>query len=170
MKKFVVCLGLAVLCAASPVLAAVHAPNPSIASLAELPLVTMQPYDEGAEANAAVADAFAKAKRSHKLVLIDLGGNWCPDCIILANFLHLPEINAFIDKHYEVVSVDVGRFNKNLQVPTRFGFTERLKGVPTVLVATPDGQLINEGNVFAFTDARHMTPKDLSEYLARWPN
>lgn len=170
MKNLIVSLGLAALCGVSPVLAAVRAPNPSIASLAELPVVTMKPYDESAEANAAVAEAFAKAKRSHKLVLIDLGGNWCPDCIVLANFLHLPEISSFMDKHYEVVAVDVGRFNKNLQVPARFGFTERLKGVPTILVATPDGKLINEGNVFAFTDARHMIPKDLSEYLARWPN
>ncbi len=55
-------------------------------------------------------------------------------------------------------------------MPARFGFTERLKGVPTVLIARPDGKLVNEGNVFAFTDARHMTPDGLAQYLARWPD
>jgi thiol-disulfide isomerase/thioredoxin len=166
MKKLL----LAAAIAASPALAAVPAPDPAIATLAELPVVIDKPYDESLDADAAVAAAFAKAKKSHKLVLIDLGGNWCPDCIVLANFLHLPGVSRFVNQHYEVVSVDVGRFNKNLQVPARFGFHERLKGVPTVLVATPDGNLVNDGNVFAFTDARHMTPGALADYLARWPS
>src|ERR1700743_3814162 len=150
---------LFVLFTVAPALGDVQAPVPSIDTLAQLPVVVAQPYDEKADADAAVAAAFEKAQRTKKLVLLDLGGNWCPDCIVLANFLQLPEIKRFTDKHYEIVSVDVGRFNRNLQVPARFGFTDRLKGVPTVLVATPDGQLVNQGNVFAFTDARHMTPK-----------
>jgi thiol-disulfide isomerase/thioredoxin len=153
----------------TPVLADVPAPVPSIQTLAQLPVVVAQPYDEKANADEAVTAAFERAKRSHKLVLLDLGGNWCPDCIVLANFLRLPEIERFTSKHYEIVAVDVGRFNRNLQVPARFGFTERLKGVPTVLIATPEGKLVNQGDVFAFTDARHMTPKALADYIAKWP-
>jgi thiol-disulfide isomerase/thioredoxin len=166
MKK----LALAALLLATPAFAAVPAPKPSIASLAELPVVIPQPYDEGANADAQVADAFARAKKSHKRVLIDLGGNWCPDCIILANFMKLPEMHRFMEAHYEIAAVDVGRFNKNLQIPARFGFTQRLKGVPTVLIATPDGKLVNGDNVFATSDARHMTPQALADYLARYAN
>lgn len=159
----------AVLMTVLPAFAGVPAPKASIETLAQLPVVTSKPYDEKADADAAVAAAFERAKRNKKLVLIDLGGNWCPDCIVLANFLELPEIKAFTAKHYEIVAVDVGRFDKNLQVPARFGFKERLRGVPTILVARPDGTLVNRGNVFAATSARKMTPADLSEYLARWP-
>lgn len=158
---------LALLLAVTPALA-VTAPKPSIATLADLPVVVSAPYDESADADAAVAAAFAKAKASHKRVLLDLGGNWCPDCIILANFLQLPEIKRFVAAHYVVAAVDVGRFNRNLQVPARFGYTARLKGVPTVLIAEADGTLVNGSDVFAFTDARHMTPQALAEYLARW--
>lgn len=149
--------------------AEVPAPKPSIATLAQLPVVTTRPYDEKADADAAVAAAFERARRSKKLVLIDLGGNWCPDCIVLANFLELPEIKAFAGRHYEIVAVDVGRFDRNLQIQARFGFTERLKGVPTILVAKPDGTLVNRDTVFVATSARKMTPESLSQYLARWP-
>jgi thiol-disulfide isomerase/thioredoxin len=159
-----------VLLTAAPAFAGVPAPKASIETLAQLPVVITKPYDEKADASADVAAAFERAKRNKKLVLIDLGGNWCPDCIVLANFLELPEIKAFVSKHYEVVAVDVGRFDKNLQVPARFGFTDRLKGVPTILVSRVDGTLVNKDNVFAATSARKMTPKDLSEYLARWPD
>jgi len=164
MKKSLIALLLLTM----PALAAVPAPKPSIATLQQLPVVTMQPYDESANADAAVAAAFARAKKSQKRVLIDLGGNWCGDCIVLANFVQLPEMRRFVESHYEEVSVDVGRFNRNLQIPARFGFTKRLEGVPTLLIATPDGKLVNGDNVFATADARHMTPQALADYLARY--
>lgn len=153
---------------ATPALAAAPAPQPSIASLQQLPVVTMRPYDEKADANIQVDRAFAKARKSGKRVLIDLGGNWCPDCIVLANFLQLPEMRRFMDTHYEVAMVDVGRFDRNLQVPARFGFKDRLKGVPTLLIATPDGKLVNRSDVFATTNARGMTPQSLADYLAKY--
>jgi thiol-disulfide isomerase/thioredoxin len=164
MKKILI----AALLFVTPALAAVPAAKPSIATLQQLPVVTMQPYDESANADAAVAAAFARAQKSHKRVLIDLGGNWCGDCIVLANFVQLPEMRRFVAAHYEEVSVDVGRFNRNLQIPARFGFTKRLEGVPTLLIATPDGKLVNGDNVFATADARHMTPQALADYLARY--
>lgn len=161
-------LALALLLLTTPALAAAPTPKLSIASLQQLPIVTMRPYDEKADANAQVDCAFAKAKKSGKRVLIDLGGNWCPDCIVLANFLQLPEMRRFMDAHYEVAMVDVGRFDRNLQVPARFGFKTRLKGVPTLLIATPDGKLINRDDVFATTNARGMTPQSLADYLAKY--
>ena len=164
MKKLV----LAALLIAAPASAAVPAPKPSIATLQQLPVVTMQPYDEAANADAQVAAAFARAQKSHKRVLIDLGGNWCVDCLILANFVRLPEMRRFMEAHYEEVLVDVGRFNRNLQIPARFGFTKRLEGVPALLIATPDGKLVNGDNIFATADARNMTPQALADYLARY--
>lgn len=155
---------------ATPALAAVPAPKPSITSLQQLPVVLMQPYDEHADANKAVAAAFDRAKKSRKRVLIDLGGNWCVDCVVLANFLKLPEMHRFMDAHYEMVAVDVGRFDHNLQIPARFGLTARLKGVPVLLIATPDGKLVNGNDVFATADASTMTPRALADYLAKYAN
>jgi thiol-disulfide isomerase/thioredoxin len=159
----------ALLLAATPVLAA-PAPKLALTDLKDLPVVTMRPYDETANADAAVEAAFAQAKKDHKLVLIDLGGNWCPDCIVLANLMRLPQMQAFIAAHYDVAVVDVGRFDKNLQIPGRFGITKRLEGVPSVLIATPDGKLVNPGHVSALSDARHMTPQSLADWLASWTN
>ena len=159
---------LAILLLTTPAFAAVPAPKLSITDFKQLPVVLTQPYDEGANADAAVAAAFTRAQKSHKRVLIDLGGNWCVDCIVLANFLKLPEMQRFMATHYEVVTVDVGRFNRNLQIPARFGITKRLEGVPALLIATPDGKLVNGDNIFATADAHSMTPQALADYLARY--
>ena len=159
---------LAVLLAASPALAA-SPPRVGISSYAELQTPLPYPYDEAANADAAVAAARARAAASHKRLLIDLGGNWCADCRILAATLELPEVRAFVAAHYELVQVDVGRFDKNLQIPARYGIKSRLEGVPSLLVVDPrSDRLINAGHVSALADARHMTPQSLADWLAGW--
>jgi thiol:disulfide interchange protein len=164
-KAFALVLALAALPAAA--CAAPHAPAIAVASMSDLS-VPDHPYDESADANAVVDAAFARAKLTHKRVMLDLGGNWCGDCRVLAGIMEIPAMKRYLAEHYELVSVDVGRFNKNLQVPARFGFTERLVGVPTVLVANTDGSLVNKNDVFALADARHMTPQSIADWLAQW--
>jgi thiol-disulfide isomerase/thioredoxin len=160
---------LAAFALAAGTASAAPAPKVAISSFAELKTPLPYPYDERADANAVVAAAMARAKAKHKLLLIDLGGNWCPDCRILAGTVDLPEVKAFVDAHYEVVTVDVGRFDKNLQIPARYGITKRLEGVPAVLVVDPrDDKLVDAGHVAALADARHMTPQALADWLAQW--
>ncbi len=147
---------------------AVEPPKVAIATMSDLPVVVTAPYDENADANADVGAALARAKANGKRVLIDLGGNWCTDCIVFANVLQLPEIKAFVARHYEVVVVNVGRFDTNLQIPARYGITTRLEGVPAVLIVDPDGTLVDAGHVAALADARHMTPQGIADWLAQW--
>jgi len=168
MRQIFLVLAIASL-AAWPVFAAVPAPKVvSISTLAELQTPLPYPYDEHADADVTVNAAFARARAEHKRVLIDLGGNWCADCRILAAVMELPEVKAFVDAHYVVAVVDVGRFTRNLQIPARFGITQRLEGVPSILIADPDGTLIDRGHVSALADARSMTPQALADWLAQW--
>ena len=162
------CAGVLLVLAAGPA-AALRAPHVSIVSLRDLPIVERTPYDEQASANAGVDNAIARALKSGKRVLIDLGGNWCGDCIVLSNVMRLPEVKAFIDAHYEVAIVDVGHFDKNLQVPARWGITKRLEGVPSVLIVDPvSGKLLDRGHIAALADARSMRPQAIADWLASW--
>jgi thiol-disulfide isomerase/thioredoxin len=148
---------------------AAPAPHVTIVSFAQLRTPLPFPYDEHADADAAVASAKARALAQHKLLLIDLGGNWCGDCRVLAGTMALAEVNAFVDAHYEVVNVDVGRFDKNLQIPARYGVTQRLEGVPSLLIVDPaTDRLVDAGHIAALADARHMTPQALADWLAEW--
>jgi thiol-disulfide isomerase/thioredoxin len=163
---------VAALCTAMALTAGVGraapAPSLSITSFAQLKTPLPYPYDEQANAPAAVAAAKARALAAHKLLLIDLGGNWCPDCRILAGTMALPEVRSFIAAHYEVVTVDVGRFDKNLGIPAHYGVS-RLTGVPSVLIVDPRSeQLLDRADIAALADARSMTPQALAAWLAQW--
>ena len=159
----------AVLAALAGAAVAAPAPRLGIASFAELPTPLPYPYDESANANAAVAAAKARARAEHKLLLIDLGGNWCGDCRVLSATMDRPELKAFVDAHYQVAMVDVGRFDKNLQVPAHYGIRQRLEGVPSLLIVDPrTDRLIDAGHIAALADARSMTPQALADWLAEW--
>lgn len=147
--------------------AAVPAPKVGVTSFEQV--AKPFPYDENANADQAVAAAKARAIRSHKRLLIDLGGNWCLDCRLLAGTMELPAVKAFVARHYEVVTVDVGRFTKNAQIPAHYGITGRLAGVPAVLIVDPrTDRLVNKGHETALSDARSMNPQALADWLARY--
>lgn len=171
-SRLVPTLLLSLAIAAPAVAAAAPAPKVSIDSFAQLKTPLPYPYNEKASetaVDAAVATARAQALKEHKLLLIDLGGNWCGDCRVLAGTIELPELKRFVDDHYVLVTVDVGRFDKNLQVPAAYGIHKRLEGVPSLLVVDPrSNKLLDEGHVSALADARHMTPQALADWLAQW--
>ena len=154
---------LAFLGAAGVAGAGVDAPRVTTAKLkAPLPL----PYDESADAAAAVAKGIAKAKASGKYVLLDLGGNWCPDCRILAGVLELGEVASAISKTFEVVAIDVGRMDKNLEIAAAYGV--KVRAVPTVIILDPAGRFVNAGNPTALSNARAMTPQAIVDTIYGW--
>jgi thiol-disulfide isomerase/thioredoxin len=149
---------------------AAPAPQMGIASFAQLTTPLPSPYDDTADADAAVAKAKARALAEHKLLLIDIGGNWCGDCRVLAGTIEQPALKAFVDKHYVLVSVDSGRhIEKNLQVSAHYGVDPRKGGVPNLLIVDPrSDKLLDAEHTAALEDARHMTPQALADWLARW--
>jgi thioredoxin 1 len=124
------------------------------------------PYDTSADAHAQVDAAFAAARASGRKVVIDFGGNWCPDCRMLAGVLAQPQVKQWADSHFVTVMVDIGRRNKNLDIAQKYGV--KIEGVPAVGVLTPDGRLINGGKVDALADARSWSQQAVVDLLATW--
>jgi thioredoxin 1 len=142
------------LMAASPIVPAADAPP------------VQAPYDTQADAHAQVSAAFASARATGRLVMIDFGGNWCPDCRMLAGVLSAPQVKPWAEQGFASVMVDVGRMRKNLDIAAQYGV--KITAVPTVLVLTPNGHLLNKDAVFALADARSMSPQAVVDLLASW--
>ena len=45
-------------------------------------------YPATRRADADLAAALKEATREHKHVIVDFGGNWCPDCLVLDHYFH----------------------------------------------------------------------------------
>lgn len=123
------------------------------------------PYDEMADAHAQVDAAFAQARATHRLVLLDFGGNWCPDCRMLGGVLDQADVKRWADGSFVSVYIDVGRMKKNMDIAQRYGI--KVTAVPSVLVVTPEGKLLNGADVFALSNDRAYSQQAVVDELAK---
>lgn len=146
-----------------------RAPRMRIKSVNQLPQPLPAPYDRRADADAQIDAALVRARASGKPLLIDFGANWCADCRVLAGVLALPELSAWVARNFELVQVDIGEFDRNMNVALRFRRTE-LDAVPSVFVVdAKTGKLRNAGHELGLGDARVMRPQAIADWLAKWP-
>ena len=76
-------------------------------------------YSETANPSYDIAAALAQAKREHKRVLLDFGGDWCPDCQVLDLYFHQPPNDALLADNFVLVHVWIGHMDANLDVAKR---------------------------------------------------
>jgi thioredoxin 1 len=131
-----------------------------------LTAVPQAPYSETADAHADLALALSRAAATHKYVLLDFGGNWCPDCRVTAGVLEMKEVQPWVERNFIVVPVDVGRMKKNLDIAQTYGLD--IHAVPTIAILDGTGKMINSGNPTALKDARGMTPQAIVDTLNGW--
>ncbi|HEY7404784.1 MAG TPA: thioredoxin family protein [Candidatus Angelobacter sp.] len=122
-------------------------------------------YRENANAAAEISQALATAAREHKRVLLDFGGNWCIDCHVLENAFHQPRIAPLLNDNYVLVHVDVGRYDKNLDLAKRYKVNLE-KGVPSLAVLSARGAVLY--STVDFERAHLMTEEDVIAFLAKW--
>ncbi|NVN11925.1 MULTISPECIES: thioredoxin family protein [Nguyenibacter] len=139
-------------------------PTPKVGHAVPHPVAAPYGPPEGAQAQ--VDEAFARARASGRNVLIDFGGNWCPDCRMLAGVLALPTVAPWVAASFERVNVNVGHIDTNLDIAQKYGVT--IKAVPTVLIVTPKGQVLNPDGALALGDARRMSAQAVVDLLAGW--
>jgi protein disulfide-isomerase len=124
------------------------------------------PYDEKADAHQQITAAIADASKAKNLILV-FGANWCPDCRALDAQMHKEELAALIATNYEVVRVDVGRFDKNQDIAEKYHVPLK-HGIPALAVLDPDGKLLYAMDQGQFADARRMSYESIKEFFVKW--
>ena len=122
------------------------------------------PYDESADAKADVKRTLAEAKKANMPVLIIYGANWCLDCRALDKALHEGRNAELVNREFKVVKVDVGRFDKNLDVAEAYGNPIK-KGIPGAAVLSPDGKVLYLSKLGELADARHMSETGIYDFF-----
>jgi len=99
-----------------------------------------------------------------KQPIIIFGGNWCPDCRILEGTLQLPTIKKYMIEHYEIMHVDVGRYDKNMNLISYFNIPKE-EGVPRVLVFDNKKNILNMESTKEWTTARDRKQQEIFNYF-----
>ena len=128
----------------------------------------MKPFDESADARSDIEAALSRATAENKDVLLEFGANWCPDCRVLAATMADAPLSERIATRYVVVRIDVGYWDKNLDVVKAWG-NPIAKGIPSIVVVDPNGSVLYTTKAGELARARRMGAAALEKFFATIP-
>jgi thioredoxin 1 len=126
-----------------------------------------QIYVPGLNAHAEIAQGLKLASQQHKRVLVVFGANWCFDCHVLDLAFRRPDVAAVLMPNYVVVHVDVGEYDKNLDIMQQYE-VPKARGIPALAVLDGSGKLLYSQKGGEFEKARSLAPEDLVVFLNKW--
>lgn len=136
-----------------------------------LPSVSLAPvpdgYDPSADASAAVAAAVAAAGADGRPVLLDFGSSWCEDCQALSALVDTAGVHRILARNYHLVTVDVGHYDRNTQLASRY-VTLAQSGIPALVLLGPDGTRTDTGDPSEFANARSLDADGFAGTLVDW--
>jgi thioredoxin 1 len=129
------------------------------------------PYNESADAKAEVKVALTAAAKDKVPVLLVFGANWCADCKVLDSSIKSGSVASLVSRDFKVVKIDVGRFNKNVDIAEMYGVPLK-KGIPAVAIVAANANA-SQSKVRYVTkagelaDARSMGDKGIYDFFKR---
>lgn len=135
-------------------------------SLSCAAMATSGPYDEEADAKSQITAALAQAAASKVPVLVVFGANLCGDCKVLDMAFREGVAAPLIAKNFRVVKANVGRFDRNVDVASRYGVPLK-SGIPAVAVLSAQGQVVYATAAGELADARKMGGQGIQDFFAK---
>ena len=123
-----------------------------------------KPYDENANAGEQISDALEKAKLKNRYVLLQMGGNWCTNCRTLGEYFSRPEIKTWLNERVVLVSVDVGEWDRNLDIVEEYE-NPISEGIPALVLLNSNNEVMFATLAGELASARSMSKNDLIDWL-----
>jgi thiol:disulfide interchange protein len=124
-------------------------------------------YPDPAQAKADLAAALKIAAATHKRILLDFGGNWCPDCQVLDIYFHDPANRRILDAKFVLVHVNIGHMDANLDIAQKYEVPLR-RGVPALAVLDEKGKLLYSQKGGEFEAMSRMESAQVTKFLVQW--
>lgn len=124
-------------------------------------------YPDPSRARADLAAALRTAAATHRRVLLDFGGNWCPDCQVLDIYFHDAQNKPILDAGFVVVHINIGQMDTNLDLAEKYGIPIK-KGVPALAVLSEHGTLLYSQKNGEFEAMRRMESSSVTDFLTKW--
>ena len=99
----------------------------------ELILPLPMPYNGEVLSSEEIEQFLDYSLAEKKQPILIFGANWCPDCRIFSGTIEIPKIKEYVDKHYNLLYVDVKRYEINMNLMENYGIPAE-EGIPRVIV------------------------------------
>ncbi len=125
-------------------------------------------YDPSINAVNQIHQAIDLADSNCKHVLIQIGGDWCPWCIKLHNFIiEHKAIDSLIQADFVFIHVNYSKENKNPEAMQLLNFPQRF-GFPVLVVLDQSGKRIHTQNTACLEENDTYNEKEIFGFLTSW--
>ena len=122
------------------------------------------PYDGNEISIKEVNKFLSQSIAENKQPIIIFGANWCPDCRIFSGTIDIPKINEFIETYFNILYVDVKRYEINMNLIEYFDIPAE-EGIPRVLVFDFNKNVINKSSTTEWRTARDRSSQDIFNFF-----
>lgn len=105
----------------------------------------------------------------NKQSIIIFGANWCPDARLLEAVMQLKLIKKYLDKHSNILHIDVGDYEINTELFNVFDKNIR-DGIPRIFIMDRKGRNINLQDNDTMRKARELSTQDIFDYFQKFIN
>lgn len=125
-------------------------------------------YDASRNPNADGRAALQLAKQTNRIVLVEVGGDWCSWCHVLDRFIKdHPPLEARLHETFVVLKVNVSDVNDNAEfmssLPPALGY-------PHMYVIGSDGIVVHSQDTAEFLENKKYSRQKFLAFLDRWKN
>lgn len=97
-------------------------------------------FDPRRDAEKDLQEAIVRARHDRKMILLDVGGEWCIWCHRLDSvFTMNPDLAEYLRRHYVVVKINVSKENRNTEFLAKY---PNIEGYPHIFVLDENGELL----------------------------
>jgi len=123
-------------------------------------------YDPARDAAQDLKQALADANESQKLVLIEIGGDWCIWCHRLDKFLHQDESHyKELTDIFVLMKVNASEENMNESFLSQFG---KIPGYPHLLILAPKGDLLLSKSTSGLEQGESYSIPEFKKFMGEW--
>ena len=135
----------------------------------QLPPELPKPFSGQVITTRQLKDFISKALELKKQPLVIFGANWCPDAQCLEAVMRMLTVTKFLAQHYEIMRVDVGDYDQNMELYTVFDMPSE-EGVPRVVILDFKGRVLNFDSNDRWRTARETDPQEIFNYFQEFAN
>ena len=128
-----------------------------------------KPYHPEANAELEIQSAVKLAKKTHKNVIIQAGGNWCIWCLRFNNYVQqTPELKKLADDNYVYYHLNWSPENKNEKVFAKYGNPGDKFGYPVFIVLDENGKQIHTQDSAVLEEGSGYSLEKVKAFFNAW--
>jgi thioredoxin-related protein len=111
-------------------------------------------------------NTITEASKTHKNIILDVGGEWCIWCHRIDSFIQSSEdITNYIQKNYILMKVNFSPENKNEEFLSKY---PKIEGYPHFFVLDENGKLLHSQDTGLLEEAKSYGLKKFMAFLKEW--